>query len=254
MGLRPAHPWLIGALALPALLGAGAAAPQAPFPRLANVYLSGSVDDEIITALARWDVVVLSETWTPAQLQRLRTLNPSGLVGLDLFVDTPGSVWLDDVSLRAGDTALFRRDFEHGVVLLNYTTRTQTVDLETTYHRLQLPASAVFDGAAVRRETIPPSDARILLRASPSDVLEPPAALLLANRPNPFNPGTEISFTLRAPARVRLAVFEVTGRLLRVLLDEDLPGATPHRIAWDGRDARGERMPSGVYLYELRSG
>jgi hypothetical protein len=92
----------------------------------------------------------------------------SGEAGLNLFVEAPGSVWIDDVSLREGDTSVYRRDFDRGIVLLNYTATPRTVTLGRTYYRLHIAGSPVFDGAAVTRETIPPSDARILLTTPPS--------------------------------------------------------------------------------------
>ena len=48
-----------------------------PYPRLANVYLAGSVTSEAITQLAKWDAVVLSSVWADSQLAALRALNPA---------------------------------------------------------------------------------------------------------------------------------------------------------------------------------
>ncbi len=79
------------------------------------------------------------------------------------------------------------------------------------------------------------------------DESSPAATKLLANYPNPFNPKTTISFHLADPGRVQLAVFDVQGRLVKKLLDEEkLSG--PHVIEWNGTDERGERVASGVYL------
>lgn len=72
--------------------------------------------------------------------------------------------------------------------------------------------------------------------------------------PNPFNPQTVIPFGLAARGPARLVVFDVRGRVVRVLLDElDLaPGA--RRATWDGRDDDGRDAASGVYLAKLQSG
>lgn len=75
---------------------------------------------------------------------------------------------------------------------------------------------------------------------------------LFANAPNPFNPATVIRFELPAPAPARLSVHDVRGARLRVLLDRVLP-AGEARVDWDGRDAAGRRVGSGVYLYRLES-
>lgn len=83
---------------------------------------------------------------------------------------------------------------------------------------------------------------------------EPPTTLALApNRPNPFNPTTRIAFEIPAAARTRLEMFDVRGRLVRELLDARL-GPGRHEIVWDGRDAAGRALGSGVYYARLTSG
>jgi FtsP/CotA-like multicopper oxidase with cupredoxin domain len=69
-------------------------------------------------------------------------------------------------------------------------------------------------------------------------------------RPNPFNPRTRIDFEVPRAAKVRLDVFEVSGRLVTTLLDSPRP-AGPGSVEWDGKDARGNPAGSGVYLYRL---
>ena len=76
---------------------------------------------------------------------------------------------------------------------------------------------------------------------------------LAQNTPNPFNPQTEIIFELPQPMAVRLQVFDVRGRLVKTLIDGQRQ-AGPQSIVWNGRDARGARVASGVYLYQLQSG
>ncbi len=76
---------------------------------------------------------------------------------------------------------------------------------------------------------------------------------LAQNYPNPFNPGTTISFYLAAPADASLEVFNVQGRLVARLTDGPL-SAGWHECVWDGRDASGAAVGSGVYLARLRIG
>ncbi len=71
--------------------------------------------------------------------------------------------------------------------------------------------------------------------------------------PNPFNPTTRIAFELATPGRARLEVFDVGGRRLRMLVDADLPPGA-HAATWDGRDARGRAVASGLYWARLESG
>jgi hypothetical protein len=87
------------------------------------------------------------------------------------------------------------------------------------------------------------------------DVAGRPAAAtpeLLQNHPNPFNPATEISFTLPTHTRVTLTIYDVEGRRVRTLVDGALTSGTK-RVAWDGRDAGGSTVSSGVYFCTLRT-
>jgi hypothetical protein len=73
------------------------------------------------------------------------------------------------------------------------------------------------------------------------------------NRPNPFNPATEITYSVDRDGRVRLAVYDVGGRLIRTLVDRPMPAGT-HSADWDGRDDGGRAVASGVYFYRLQVG
>ena len=87
---------------------------------------------------------------------------------------------------------------------------------------------------------------------SPEAIVTVPAvaATLAQNRPNPFNPVTTIEYVLLARTRVALGVFDATGmRVAR--LDQGVRPAGVHRVEWDGRDARGRSLGSGVYIYRL---
>lgn len=75
---------------------------------------------------------------------------------------------------------------------------------------------------------------------------------LRQNAPNPFNPLTTIRFDLPAAGSVRLAVCDVAGRLVRILVDGERPAGT-HEVVWDGRDAGGRGMASGGYFARLEA-
>lgn len=78
-----------------------------------------------------------------------------------------------------------------------------------------------------------------------------PAMLALAqNRPNPFRSSTSLGFSIPQAEHVRLAVYDVSGRLVRMLVDRDLPVGR-HEVTWDGRDAANRKAASGVYFYKL---
>jgi hypothetical protein len=78
----------------------------------------------------------------------------------------------------------------------------------------------------------------------------PAAALRLQASPNPFNPATVLSFELAAPGPVTLAVYGIDGRLVATLA-EGQHGQGRHQVIWDGTDARGQRVASGVWFARL---
>lgn len=87
-------------------------------------------------------------------------------------------------------------------------------------------------------------------------VSRPTADRITSNAPNPFHPRTAIRFALGtgAPARYRIAVHDVTGRLLAVLGEGRDDGLGTERIVvWDGKDARGRDVGNGVYVVRLTS-
>jgi len=70
---------------------------------------------------------------------------------------------------------------------------------------------------------------------------------LAAPVPNPFNPKTTLRFSLPAAGPARLAIYDLSGRRLVTLVDERLE-AGEHAVEWEGRDAAGTPLASGVYL------
>ena len=81
-----------------------------------------------------------------------------------------------------------------------------------------------------------------------------PARTALLNAvPNPFNPSTKLFFEMTAAGHARLDVYDVAGRLVATLVDEQRD-AGRHHVTWDGRDAAGRASAAGVYLYRLETG
>ncbi len=78
-------------------------------------------------------------------------------------------------------------------------------------------------------------------------------ALLGPPRPNPFNGFTVFSFTFPSSGGIAIRILDVTGKTVRTIIPGRL-GSGSHTIRWDGRDDRGEPLPSGVYLVRLEAG
>ncbi len=77
------------------------------------------------------------------------------------------------------------------------------------------------------------------------------ASSLDQNRPNPFNPQTQIRFTVHRAGYGALEVFNLRGEHVRTLLRGRL-AVGPHAVTWDGRTDDGREAPSGVYFYRLQ--
>ena len=76
---------------------------------------------------------------------------------------------------------------------------------------------------------------------------------LFENRPNPFNPRTTLRFSLATAGRADLAIYDVSGRRVRTLVDANL-AAGEHTEVWDGSDDAGHRVAAGIYWSQLRAG
>jgi hypothetical protein len=72
------------------------------------------------------------------------------------------------------------------------------------------------------------------------------------NYPNPFNPSTVIRFSLPKEGPVKLQVFDITGSLVKTLLDEAVRAGNKE-VTWDGTNQAGVKVASGMYLYRLES-
>jgi hypothetical protein len=73
------------------------------------------------------------------------------------------------------------------------------------------------------------------------------------NYPNPFNPSTTVRFVIGEPTHVHLGIYDVSGALVRVLVDESLDAGAYQRT-WDGFDEEGGRAASGVYFCRIKAG
>ena len=71
-------------------------------------------------------------------------------------------------------------------------------------------------------------------------------------RPNPVNPKTELTFRLSQPGRVRVLVYDLQGRLVKTLLDENRP-VGDQTVSWNGSNSRSATVSSGVYFVKIKA-
>ncbi len=78
----------------------------------------------------------------------------------------------------------------------------------------------------------------------------PQSIALGANHPNPFNPETRIAYALSEAASVTITIYNLAGQQITTLVNEP-KGAGFFSVVWDGRDAAGAQVGSGVYIYRI---
>ncbi|NOX87663.1 MAG: T9SS type A sorting domain-containing protein, partial [Calditrichaeota bacterium] len=107
----------------------------------------------------------------------------------------------------------------------------------------------------ITSKNLSPSDT-FLVTATPTGINEqeqyPLSYQLKQNYPNPFNPQTTIEFVLAQKDEVRLEIFNLLGQKVRTLAKGNF-GAGSHRFVWDGCNDGGTILPSGIYIYRLKT-
>jgi hypothetical protein len=177
-----------------------------------------------------------------AAFQAATGLEPNGIVvGLDtcfenLAVPLDGAIPHQFMTLATGSEAIDAGRMLPGI---NDGYRGSKPDLGAYEFGAELPWYGPRPG-----DELSPVDER----TDPDDL--PAAHMAVAVYPNPFNPQTTIVVSLPRGGKTRVAVFDLAGRQVAVLLDRDLV-AGEHRLNWRGRDAMGREMPSGAYFVKV---
>jgi hypothetical protein len=109
----------------------------------------------------------------------------------------------------------------------------------------------------IRLESVDARDLRnrsaaVERREAPVAAGAPAVTQLAAPSPSPFHESTTLEFTLAQGGPVELAIYTVSGRLVKTLLDETRDAGV-HRLVWDGRDLGGDRVGAGVYYAAFTS-
>ena len=75
----------------------------------------------------------------------------------------------------------------------------------------------------------------------------------ISNYPNPFNPSTTINFDIPRNGNVNIAIFNIKGQQVDIILDEFME-AGKHSVVWNGTNSEGRRVSSGIYFTHLKFG
>jgi len=139
---------------------------------------------------------------------------------------------------RAGSCTMGEQDHTKTVFIQNV--------FDGSYHRGAAPITA---GSATFFTTEEPMTGVSEPGTGPSGI---PKTMSLGVRPNPFHRFSTVRWQIPVPGRVRLAVYDVGGRLVRTLVDADMT-AGRFTSRWDGNDNSGRQVANGTYLYKLET-
>ena len=185
------------------------------------------LDVEIISGTKGYAIVA-----TPSFVTELIAFNPSTGLKIGSTIYSPGGYDLNDCEPSAlGLLLADRKPTNPGIRCFEMVTD------------LQPPGGPIDVG-------LPPFDI-LVSQDWPTGIGDTPAVARLGqNYPNPFNPATSIPFSLARDGHVTLRVFDVSGRLVATLLDEQR-AAGEHSARWNGRTDAGAIAPTGIYFVRL---
>jgi subtilisin family serine protease len=172
-------------------------------------------------------------TWVTGQQQTIHWTKGAGILAVDVAVSRDGGAHWQTIASNCVGTSLI------WAVAGPYSDRARI---------------RVFDPAVPSHNALSPGEFTILPASLVGVNDQPPLVFALrANGPNPFNPATRVAFEVPVVGRVSLVVFDVNGRRVRTLVDEQKqPGR--YSVTWDGTSDAGRRLASGLYFCRMESG
>jgi PKD repeat protein len=257
-------------------------APDAPVAAFSGTPLNGcaplevAFTDESVGGIITW-AWDFGDGETDTIPNPIHTFTDAGLFTVSLTVTGPGgsdtTVMEDYVSVEDPMTAAFALSDNLGTspLVIDFTDQSSgsptfwrwdfgdatsdTVQHPThTYTMVDTFTVTLITGNSCSRDTLIMVDAvRVPGLSAVGDVV-PSRYALEQNVPNPFNPMTTIYFELPEAANVRLQVFDISGRLVRNLLNGASMGAGRQDVVWNGKDDSGQQVAAGVYFYHMSTG
>ena len=197
------------------------------------------------TAIYSTEFVVWGGCGAPRRSDEIEALSVAGVAPGHQWTRADGSVVVGPAASVLSDTQVFIGPVSVRRVLLSFPFAFRRI------HSVQEPGVDPRSASARLLEEI------LLWIGVPTGgtpVATPaPARGLALSRPmpNPFNPSTTLWLSLERPTRIRATIFDPRGREV-VVLQDGVMEAGRHPLRWEGVDARGARVASGMYLLELR--
>jgi M6 family metalloprotease-like protein len=168
--------------------------------------------------------------------------NADGLMDLGLYYSAPAVNGIIEASMPTEDNKINKNE-SYGPIGLHYVTESGVDYLVPNIFQLGEPVPLIPVVTFGRTED-PGIDPQI--------IETPTATGLLPAYPNPFNPTTTIPFQLTSQEHVTLRIYDARGTLVRTLREVTPVGS--HSVTWNGRDANGAQVATGVYFVRLRAG
>jgi hypothetical protein len=190
-------------------------------------------DTPVPIQLAGLDVHAISDQQVLLTWKTLSEINNSGFEVQRKGIGDPAFVSLEGAFVPGNGTTLVQHDYTYidkSVTPGTWLYRLKQIDMDgTVSYSKAVQVSVATTG--FERETLPPT-----------------AFGLMQNYPNPFNPVTSIGYTIGVVSRVRLAVYDLLGQQVAILVDEMKEPGT-YTATFDGTG-----LASGLYVYKLISG
>jgi hypothetical protein len=170
--------------------------------------------------------------------------------GTTFTVDDAG-YFMDGWGIVDGDTIQLEGQTQTAQITnVNYDTNIITVDISLTWNQGQ-GISLAYEGSA------PDAGAYEYMESGqgiiPPSRSNPDKFSLQQNYPNPFNPSTTIKYSVAKPCNVQIIIYNRLGQEVYVLVNDQKP-AGEYNVRWDGKNAKGNKLASGIYYYRLTAG
>lgn len=227
-------------------------APEIPFHqsigKLNNsIFIFGGVSGGILNTIYKFNLLTKNLNRVPINLLSPRAgsealeLNNNSLIIIGGFSESYKALRTTEIFKYDGNTFTI----EQGPPL-HYARR--------NFAAVKFKNSIYVFGGDNQFDNVVPYVEKLDLQTSVEEEIASPSEIELEqNYPNPFNPSTHISFKIPQKSKVFLEIFDIFGKQITTLVNEELD-AGKHTVEWNGRDDFGNFVASGVYFYRISAG